>query len=232
MKKVILMSALLSLAIMSCKKEEEETTPQNDVLSEKAVGKYFASAGATGTPIEAKLLGGITKTTNHKGVADAAWQFDGVDDRIEIADDAKFKPAAFTIAMRVYAEDIESRIGILAFKGATSYDYFLSSEINAIVGVQGNGGLASQTSTNNARLQNNKWHHLAATADSDSVKLYVDGTKRASKATKFNIRTTISSLFLGYATTEGPPIFYKGKMADVAFYGAVLTEAEILNISK
>ncbi len=231
MKKVILMSVLLSLAIMSCKKKEE-TNPQNDALSENAVGKYFTSAGATGTPIAAKLLGGITKTTNHKGAVDAAWQFDGVDDRIEIADDAKFKPAAFTIAMRVFGEDIESRIGAFAYKGdADNSDYFLASEVNAVISVSSDGGnLSSQTSSTSG-LKNNTWYHLTATADSDSIKLYIDGVKKASKATKFNIRRSVSPLFLGYFAGDGR-YFFKGKMTDVAFYGTVLTDAEILNISK
>jgi hypothetical protein len=229
MKKLILMSALLSLAVMSCKKNDD-TTPQNDVLPANAVGRYFTSVGATGTPIEAKFLGGITKTANHKGVADAAWQFDGVDDRIEIADDAKFKPAAFTLAMRATTQEAASRIVAFACKGKA--DYYLAGEGNFAVGVYGDNSNGRETGSSD-NLLDNKWYHLTMTADSDSIKLYVDGVKKASRATKFNIRTSTSPLYLGYFETNSSRVFFhKGKITDFVFYGKVLTDAEILNISK
>jgi hypothetical protein len=232
MKKVILMSALLSLAIMSCKKNDD-ATPQNDVLPANAVGRYFTSVGAIGTPIEAKFLGGITKTANHKGVADAAWQFDGVDDRIEIADDAKFKPAAFTLAMRATTQEASSRI--LAFASKGKPDYYLAGELRLFGAVYDANNNRSQTSSND-NLLDNKWYHLTMTADSDSIKLYVDGIKKASRATKFNIKTSASPLYLGYVDLDnvdsGEAFFHKGKITDFVFYGKVLTDAEILNISK
>jgi hypothetical protein len=234
MKKVILMSALLSLAMMSCKKDdtapETTTIPANTLLT---AGTYFTSVGTTGTPIEGKFVGDIVKTANHKGVANAAWQLDGINDYIEIADDAKFKPAALTFAIRAYTEDTKGSNGII-FKsnGQTAYDEaygLFATGAGKFAGVAANNS-TEPVPTATTTYQLNKWYHLAVSADSDSIRLYVDGIKQQTLATKFNLKHSTLPLLLGrypYANT-----FFKGKVTDFVFYNKVLTDAEILNISK
>ncbi|MEU0598829.1 LamG domain-containing protein [Streptomyces sp. NPDC006393] len=78
-----------------------------------------------------------------------------------------------------------------------------------------------------------KWHHLVATEGSNGMKLYVDGSLRAS-----NPLVTGNQSFTGYWRVGGDNLdswpnkptsrFYTGQLDEVAVYGKALTASQVL----
>ena len=233
MKKVTLLGIILSVSIASCKKDDatpatSTNIPTNTVLT---AGTYLTSANATGADIQGKFVGGINKTANHKGTADAAWELDGVDDYIEIADDAKFKPTALTIAVRAYTNGKNFGI-IFKSNGQSAFDEsygLFATSSGSFLGVAASGS-SEPLVIAKAPYELNKWYHLAVSTDADSIRLYVDGVKQQTTATKFALKHDATPLFLGYYPFRNS--FFKGKLTDFKFYNKVLTDSEINTLSK
>jgi hypothetical protein len=73
------------------------------------------------------------------------------------------------------------------------------------------------------------WHHIAATYDGVSLKIYVDGGTPVSASYSGTVATTTSYLYIGGKTSNGTTSDYmKGIMDDVRIYsGRALTQNEI-----
>ncbi|WP_107419982.1 LamG domain-containing protein, partial [Streptomyces carpinensis] len=90
-----------------------------------------------------------------------------------------------------------------------------------------------KTVTTSQSYNDGKWHHMVATEGSDGMKLYVDGSLRAS-----NPLVTGNQSFTGYWRVGGDNLdgwtnqpssrYYTGRLDEVAVYGKVLTASQVL----
>ena len=71
----------------------------------------------------------------------------------------------------------------------------------------------------------NAWHHLAATYDGATMKLYIDGTLAASQAQTGAIATNSNDLVLG--NQPGIAEYFGGKADDIRVWNVARTQAEI-----
>jgi hypothetical protein len=69
------------------------------------------------------------------------------------------------------------------------------------------------------------WHHVAATYDNATARIYVDGTLRAS--TSSTVHMVTNTLPLNIGRTNGNINFFGGMLDDVAVYGTALSAARI-----
>jgi Concanavalin A-like lectin/glucanases superfamily len=91
-----------------------------------------------------------------------------------------------------------------------------------------------RTITSSTHWNDGKWHHAVATEGSNGIKLYVDGTLRAS-----NAAVTGSQDYLGYWRVGGDNLngwpslptsqFFNGQIDETAVYPTVLTPVQIAN---
>jgi len=73
----------------------------------------------------------------------------------------------------------------------------------------------------------NTWHHLVATNNGTTTKLYVDGKKVLDFSETFAAATSTQPLVLG-AQYTGATSFYTGSLDEMKVYGAALSDSEIL----
>ena len=73
------------------------------------------------------------------------------------------------------------------------------------------------------------WHHVAATYDGVSQKIYLDGTLSVAAANAGAIAVNTNHLFIGAA--DGTARFFDGWLDDLRIYGRALTAAEIDTLS-
>ncbi len=78
-----------------------------------------------------------------------------------------------------------------------------------------------------SRLTANTWTHLAATYDSATQRLYVNGAQVASRAQTGAIATSASPLGIGGNSVWGE--FFRGRIDEVRVYNRALSQAEIQN---
>ena len=93
---------------------------------------------------------------------------------------------------------------------------------------------STQTITSTTHWNNGQWHHVVATQGSNGIRLYVDGTLRASKS-----GVTTNQSYPGYWRTGGdnlsgwPSIpssqFFNGQIDETAVYPTVLTASQVAN---
>ncbi|KOU59251.1 fibronectin [Streptomyces sp. MMG1533] len=114
---------------------------------------------------------------------------------------------------------------------STSYDkhIYMANNGRLVFGVYPG---AIRTITTNQSFNNGAWHHVVATQGSDGIKLYVDGTLRAS-----NFTVTGSEQASGFWRVGGDNLdnwtsrpssrFYTGLIDEVAVYGKVLTASQV-----
>jgi hypothetical protein len=74
-------------------------------------------------------------------------------------------------------------------------------------------------------LVTNTWTHLATTYDGTSLKLYVNGTLRATKAQTGSMYVSSSPLKFGGNAAWGE--FFAGQLDEIRIYNRSLTQSEI-----
>jgi len=84
----------------------------------------------------------------------------------------------------------------------------------------GSGGWLHSSAT----VNDGNWHHVAATYDGSTIKIYVDGILSASRSVSATIQTGSSSVNIG---SRGGGFRFVGKMYDVRFWNVTRTASEI-----
>jgi hypothetical protein len=161
-----------------------------------------------------------------------ALKFDGTGN-ITVPDHADLQVDTFTIAMWVYVLTIEDNVKpTLIIKGGDFNDYNNSSfRLNFTATMRrlefsiGNG-TASQTVTAPLPFIYDKWYHITAVADGDSIKLFLDGRRMAGAAQTVSVIKNSSPLYMGIADTSGAGQYW-GFLDDVRLYNIALSAGDI-----
>ncbi len=182
-----------------------------------------------------QLKGGLSFTSGKVG---KAFQFDGVDDYVEIPDSPSQTPAAMTLMAWIKWK-----------KGTTiisKWDSFLSQaswyllvngdELRFLVG--GTGGQASEIDTDNVNLVVDQWYHVVAVYDSANklMKIYVNGVEVPSTVTPNSAFVSpfdgTAPVRIGASVGSGGVAFnpFNGLIDEVAFWNKALTAQEIKSI--
>jgi hypothetical protein len=115
-------------------------------------------------------------------------------------------------------------------KGLTDNQYRLLAEND-----QFRFHLAGVGSLNTALPTTGVWHHVAATYDHSTMKIFFDGVEVASRAASGNIDTSEDPLYIGTKSEDVDPAdhpgdYFNGKMDDVRVYGRPLTQSEVRDL--
>lgn len=174
--------------------------------------------------------GTISGTSDASGKWGRGRDFDGTDDRIQVTDDASFKPAsALSVAawvnIDVFQDDRIVDRGVFG----TNNGYVLRLKTTGRVSLfVGDGTTNREASTPNNTLAANTWHHVAGTFDGTDVKIYVDGVLEDTQS--FASATTISynaqDLWIG-SEDGGTTSNLDGTIDEVRIFTSTLTSDEI-----
>jgi hypothetical protein len=158
-----------------------------------------------------------------------AFNFDGVDDYINILDNAKQNPSS-QITIEAWVYPTASQLGVIAGK-AFGYQLFMSSDNRVGLFLPGVGTLASVSP-----LQLNQWSHVVAVYHlfvGGRLAIYINGVQdNSSSAPSGPITASSNPLQIGGFSVPGvfTGAFFKGRIDEVGLYGQALATNQIVDI--
>ena len=245
-KQVLIFATITAIVFTSCSKEKIEALQTNQP---EEISTARGGGGGTGiVPVSNRaLLGrfefnGTLKDTmgkledawpehgrvlfgpDRKGQANKALRFNGAYG-VGIYD-IPYTPGNCSVSFWAKDEVIEGP-SWTQMLGSSQAFTFIQNENEFNCNFQKFGyGIVQQVGTSPI---NGQWHHIAATRDNTSLKLYIDGVligTAPSSATDFG-----SFVLHNYGLGYGGGSFWKGSLDDVRFYGRVLSSIEITTLA-
>lgn len=208
-----------------------EATPPPS-LGPVSLWKAEADARDSIGPNDGSLQNG---TTFSAGLVGQAFSFDGVDDFIDVQDDDSLNPQT-EVTIDAWVKPASSGPGRpIAQKVSSTNDGGYSFETthnpfgpdNGLSWAIWTGGLPRILITPAGVLTPNVWHHVAATYDGASMRIYVDGVQRASgPANAGEVDTTGADFVIG-RNTAFPSFVFHGQIDEVEYYRRALAPEEI-----
>ena len=205
-----------------------------------------AVIGTTAEDIEdgnnGTFLGEVSVSTA-LGIVGNAFSFDGVDDTIQVNNnanlnptlqvtiDAWVKPSSLTGNHIIYRKDSGGNRTLLSFQ-ARSFCFDGDTPVTATspclaFGLNVNGVYRELHASVGGFLDGN-FHHVAATFDGLTRRIYLDGVLAASFADPGAIGVDPAPAFIGSAFNIGE--FYTGLIDELEFFDRALTATEIADI--
>lgn len=175
-------------------------------------------------------VSGATLTTGQSGITNGAYQFDGVNDYIElepsITDFSNFTVSAW--ARGVSGPSAADGFGYIVHRGVGSTVgssvFFLAVEGGGLYAGDVSGIASSATTT---VANGSTWRLLTVTYDGVTRKTYVDGDLQSELAKSFTNTTTGTRLTIGGTAHSATYRPFQGAIDDVRLYNRVLPQTEI-----
>jgi hypothetical protein len=211
-----------------------------DVPDEDLVSYYPFDGNAIdyGTMKKDGIVNGAVLTSDRNGIADQAYQFDGVDDYISIPDSLAITDD-FTISFWAFSESESGPVNILCDGSASDggRDFLINFRGNEIgIRADKSGGSLNHEYTSPASLTGlglvNQWVHVAWVMKPGYSKVYLDGLEIAHIAeTGSNVGSHDPFSYIGARNVWGSPDnFYKGKLDDLKIYAKGLEPDQIMSL--
>lgn len=224
---------------------EDETGIDTSTLSYNASSEYYTNTSANpySILIQSETTNGSTTFTDtvgtHTVTANGDVQhstaqakfgsssiiFDGTGDYLSVSDHADFDldgSSAFTIEAQIYPTSLAANQEIVSkWDSAGGQESYLvrvttGGEIAFLRSTSGTGGGAFLT-TSGAGITINNWYHVAVVYDTTDLKIYVNGTERATTASALTIYQGTASFGVGAVNIDVTPAeFFTGHMEAVA----------------
>jgi hypothetical protein len=195
----------------------DDGTPQNTA---DVVSGFNASCSAGQCP---------SVTTGQRG---GGFLFDGNDDCIEDVDRGQFGQAQLTIAiwLRQDTSDACSPMAKPTALTSTSNTWQIETttqnQVNFTTSHGSNANVRTTAADNTITI--GTWHHVAATFDGATKRLYVDGVQVGTNAISTALTYSTQSVYLGCDNNGGSPAMrFGGALDDFQLYNRALSLAEI-----
>jgi hypothetical protein len=172
------------------------------------------------------LTNGPTFSTDVPTFNQYSVSLDGSDDYMDIPDSTALETTAFTWSAWFYCTAID-RYNIIVDTATNSsffngYEIFVKNNDNKIRFASYHSSDAIDSTT---IVSANTWFHVAATHESGSDKLYVNGTLEASgSASSFNV-TDAANLRIGSSSIFS--LYHQGLIDEVSFFNSALSAPDI-----
>lgn len=173
-------------------------------------------------------------TTGVSGKDGDAWELDGADDRVQVADDPSLDSADFTVSAWIKTSDLSSSSQSTLVNKANwstkgGYSILDDGQYNDVVKfrVMGSGNYYDITMPR-SDVNDGNWHHVVGVKDGDTTRLYLDGTQKdTTTGTAFD--ASASDLAIGANPGGGNEL--QGDLDDVRFYDQALSGSEVDDLS-
>ena len=235
----ILVTAMITVVVISCNKEHGETLENQQMPAEEQTAPNKPGGSITIDPLSVKLEAWYKFNNNLK---DATGQ---LTDGVSIGAPAKFitdrkgnrysalKPDGsfqvkilkvpqltnHSISVWVKTADVAQNKGIVS---GNEHGLFVVQNPDKYVGgviLVPPGGI-SVTTALSTDILNNGWHHIAVTYEGNAMKFYLDGALTGTT----NLPGTIDNSLVDYLVANG---FWKGAVDDLRFYRRTLSATEV-----
>ncbi|MFC1925132.1 LamG-like jellyroll fold domain-containing protein [Chloroflexota bacterium] len=210
----------------------DDSTPST--LESNAVGYWTLDETATdssGLGNNGTLVNGPTWTAD--GWFGSALHFDGVDDYVELGTDSSLNLTGdFTLSAWVKRDSLDTEDYVLesGWYGVCNYSLMIDGssdgKISFTMGSLGFGNYHHHES-NEARIEDLYWHHLAVTFQGGTSRIYIDGVEKSDYYQEGGSRLSQEPTYNvigGYSTDK-----FHGTIDDARIYTRVLSAAEVAN---
>lgn len=140
-----------------------------------------------------------TGTTFTRGKIGQGRLLNGSTDQLSIADNALLDPTAITV--EAWIKPASLHVGNFINKGDNS-GYRLRTNTNGTFTFFDRGGTNNISTSTASPYVANQWYHVAATANSSGLRIYVNGQLAASNATAYGSPNTASAFSIGAYSSE------------------------------
>ncbi len=181
---------------------------------------------------------GAGLTVDRFGNPNSAYEFDGIDDYINVNYSADFNPPSFTIAAWAkftgsgddYQHIISKHVNYLGVREGYGLQYMkISNNLNFFTGEGGSG----YDHINSGIVDPGDWYFIVGTFDGNEKRFYIDGSLVDTSLT--NVVHSTHNLTIGCGGQFGSHYpefgdFFMGTIDDVSIYNITLTADEIWNL--
>ena len=185
--------------------------------------------------------GGMGTVANTGEGGTYAYDFDGVDDRIDCPSSVLGGSQVFSMSCWVYVDSHDATYGE-GFMGqwdnnasSNKAGMIYSGAATSFRGLVTAGGTNYTSTASGTSPPTGSWHHLASVVDGSNVTLYVDGVSQGATAYSGSISSSPANAFeIGrYQGSFGANDRHclDGKMDDIRAYNRTLTQAEITHLA-
>ncbi len=173
-----------------------------------------------------------TPTPGHHGTAQL---FDGSTSCISIADDGQLQLATLTLALWTRQDAPVRQSALSKLFGTGSDDSWqienTSTSLRCVRFTSRHSGLADTVSPDNVVILN-RWHHLAATWDGATKRLFLDGVEQRNVPVATPIMYDNGPLLVGCDNNAAVDVtHYLGALDDVQIYNRALDSGEVLDLA-
>ncbi len=222
--------AVLTSAQMSLLAQPPSTVAEAGATTIPGLVSLFSGNGNTQDSTGTNFAKASASVTYTPGVVGQAFQLNGIDGQISVADSPTLDTRAFTIGgwFNVAQAPVSGSEYYLASKYDGNYHGWilrLNSSMVPTLSI-----LSTSSSNVNAvssqALSPNTWYYLSATFDGTTATLYIDGTAVGSATLPGGYTPSTTPLVLGSASwTNGG--YFNGAINQFSYFNRVLTPAEL-----
>ena len=253
MKKVLVASfSFVLFTLVSCT-ADKDTDPVSDPLNVGLVAHYTFDGNAndiSGNKLHGVLHGPVL-TSDRFGKVNSAYQFDGVDDYIDLSTNAASfniaKPASLSFWVKT-REDIPQTVFSMCNKAASDsvisgiylgngVTQWLNYELITVgnVNTRQNYYLTAYESYDRFWLMDDNWHNIVVTYSDSLTNIYLDNHLLPLNTNQINdgdfgILKDVDYVTLGTRWALRNGAFFKGSIDDFRFYDRALTSKEVAEL--
>jgi hypothetical protein len=178
-----------------------------------------------------------TDETPHKVIATGegrhALEFDGEDDYVDCGNDASLN-ITDEITIEAWIKTGKVGRGAIYARGlgtgndtqAMSYFFFVDVDYPGKIRLRISNGTTENTVYSNTSVNDNVWHHVAASFDGTTLKIYIDGVNEKTESQDITPQVG-DRTYIGRKTQSPFGWQFKGFIDEVRIYNQALSEAAI-----
>lgn len=199
-------------------------------FSQCLVSSYqFDGSALDGTGTNNGVLNGAIATADRNGASNAALDFDGTNDYIQVAEDFDYAERTVCVWFRAESMAATGRHIFAIDHPALTYG-FTSATISDISGTPTLVVSVGSTSaaTHQEPINFNQWYHLAVVRSASNYKIYLD----CALLNTFTLGTSTSAMGTNatfFGCSRNMDRFFDGQLDDAKIYDCALTATEICN---
>jgi hypothetical protein len=174
---------------------------------------------------------GATISIDRFGNANSAYEFDGVNDHIQVYHDSVFNFSQFSISCWINLDTMSNYLpGIISKCGANSnsgwYIFINSNKLDSLA-FQGAISTSNYFDASTSPIMNNSWIHVVGTFAPNSQKIFINGVLQGNDTNSGVLANSTEDLFIGKKNGDG---FWSGHIDDIGIWDRTLSAGEIQDL--
>ncbi|MFA6185457.1 MAG: DUF2341 domain-containing protein [Candidatus Shapirobacteria bacterium] len=184
-------------------------------------GTIIIGASGTQNSLGTCAVGTSAAWTNGtSGKINSSLNFDGVDDVVDIADNATLNGTSFTFSAWIYSNNFNQEQVLFSNTNASIGWHIEVYQGKTVMQVWPGGGYTTSIKT----MSNNTWYHIVITYNNGSIIYYLNGAPNGTATQTFSVPTGLTKRIGLFYNGTYP---FVGKIDDVRIYNYTLTSEQI-----